>query len=235
MPTYRYVAVGPDGAEIKDSLAAPSEDALRNQLLMRNLEPKPYSSREILEEMGKYLVKNCKVKDSIVLACYEKSVPIFVPAFSDCSAGMGLLHHQWHNPEKHVSIDSAKDFVEMTKMKLEAGDTGLLMIGGGVPKNFAQDIVVAAEMIGIETPMHKYAIQITVADERDGALFGSTLKEACSWGKVDVVHEQMVFAEATLAMPLVAGYAYHKGSWKGRTARRFNAFLNRNELVAAQK
>jgi len=203
--------------------------------IVGNLEPKPYSSREILEEMGKYLVKNCKVKDSIVLACYEKSVPIFVPAFSDCSAGMGLLHHQWHNPEKHVSIDSAKDFVEMTKMKLEAGDTGLLMIGGGVPKNFAQDIVVAAEMIGIETPMHKYAIQITVADERDGALSGSTLKEACSWGKVDVVHEQMVFAEATLAMPLVAGYAYHKGSWKGRTARRFNAFLNRNELVAAQK
>lgn len=199
------------------------------------LEPKPYSSREFLEEMGKYLVKNCKVKDSIVLAAYEKGVPIFVPAFSDCSAGMGLLHHQWHNPEKHVSIDSAKDFVEMTKMKLEAGETGLLMLGGGVPKNFAQDIVVAAEMIGIEAPMHKYAIQVTVADERDGALSGSTLKEACSWGKVDVVHEQMVYAEATLALPLIAGYAYHKGSWKGRAARRFNNFLNAGELIAARK
>ncbi|MBI5201015.1 MAG: deoxyhypusine synthase [Elusimicrobia bacterium] len=203
--------------------------------ILGTLEPRPYSSREIIEEMGKYLQKNCKVKDSIVDVCYQKGVPIFVPAFSDCSAGMGLLHHQWHNPEKHVSCDSAKDFVEMTRMKLEAGDTGLIMIGGGVPKNFAQDIVVAAEMIGIEAAMHKYAVQITVADERDGALSGSTLKEACSWGKVDVVYEQMVYAEATLAFPLVAGYAYHKGNWKGRTAKRFNQFLNRGELVAAQK
>ncbi|MBI4425174.1 MAG: deoxyhypusine synthase [Elusimicrobia bacterium] len=203
--------------------------------IAEELEPRPYSSREFLEEMGKHLVKRCKVKDSVVLGCYERGVPIFIPAFSDCSAGMGLLHHQWHNKERHVSIDSAKDFVEMTQMKLEAKDTGLLMIGGGVPKNFAQDIVVAAEMIGFEPPMHKYAIQITVADERDGALSGSTLKEACSWGKVDVVHEQMVYAEATLALPLLAGYAYHKGSWKGRAAKRFNAVLNQGELTAARK
>ena len=70
--------------------------------------------------------------------------------------------------------------------------------------------------------MHKYAIQITVADERDGALSGSTLKEACSWGKVDTVNEQMVFAEATLAFPIIAGYAYHKNNWKERSAKRLN-------------
>ena len=68
--------------------------------------------------------------------------------------------------------------------------------------------------------MHKYAIQVTVADARDGALSGSTLKEACSWGKVDIAEEQMVFAEATIALPLIAGYGYHKGSWKGRPERR---------------
>jgi deoxyhypusine synthase len=100
------------------------------------------------------------------------------------------------------------------------------MIGGGVPKNFVQDIVVATEILEQDAPMHKYAVQITVADERDGALSGSTLKEACSWGKVDVVNEQMVFAEATLAMPLIAGYAYHKGDWKGRTEKRFNDVLD---------
>lgn len=199
------------------------------------LEPRPYSSREFIEEMGKYLVKKSKVKDSIVLACYEKGVPIFVPAFSDCSAGFGLLHHQWNNPDKHVSIDSAKDFVELTKIKLEVEDTGLLMIGGGVPKNFAQDVVVAAEMLGKETKMHKYAVQITVADERDGALSGSTLKEACSWGKVDTVFEQMVFSEATIAFPLIAGYAYHKGSWKNRTGRKFNALLNEEKLATARR
>ena len=98
-------------------------------------------------------------------------------------------------------------------------------MGGGVPKNFAQDIVVAAELLGEEAPLHKYAIQVTVADERDGALSGSTLREACSWGKVSVVHEQMVFAEATLAFPLIAGFAYHKGAWKQRKGRAFNSVL----------
>ena len=95
------------------------------------------------------------------------------------------------------------------------------MIGGGVPKNFTQDIVVAADILQENAPMHKYAIQITVADERDGALSGSTLKEASSWGKVETTYEQMVYSEATIAMPLIAGYAYHKGSWKTRTAKEF--------------
>ena len=101
------------------------------------------------------------------------------------------------------------------------------MLGGGVPKNFVQDIVVAAEIItDQDVAMHKYAVQITVADERDGALSGSTLKEACSWGKVDTVYEQMVFSEATIAFPLMAGYAYHKGSWKGREGKRLNRLIS---------
>jgi deoxyhypusine synthase len=105
------------------------------------------------------------------------------------------------------------------------------MIGGGVPKNFTQDIVVAAEILGYEAPMHKYAVQITVADVRDGALSSSTLKEASSWGKVDTVWEQMVYSEATLALPLVAGYAWHQRAWESRTPRRFTQLL---EGVPAQ-
>jgi deoxyhypusine synthase len=140
--------------------------------------------------------------------------------------------HQVARPDHHVSIDSVKDFRELTQLKISANDTGLLMIGGGVPKNFAQDVVVAAELLGAEVPMHKYAIQITVADERDGALSGSTLREACSWGKVSVVHEQMVFCEATIALPMIAGYAYGKGSWQSREARIFNSlFANKLEIA----
>ena len=96
------------------------------------------------------------------------------------------------------------------------------MIGGGVPKNFVQDTVVAADILGIDSPMHKYAIQLTIADERDGALSGSTLKEANSWGKVDSGLEQMVYGEATITFPLLASYAYHTGSWKNRTAKSLN-------------
>lgn len=199
--------------------------------ICETLARRPYSSREFIREMGRYLEQNDKYaayrEDSIVYLCYKKGIPIFVPAFSDCSAGFGLVHHQWHNPESHVSIDSAKDFLEITKCKLANPESGLFMIGGGVPKNFVQDIVVACDILDKEAPMHKYAVQITVADERDGALSGSTLKEACSWGKVDTVYEQMIWAEATIAMPLIAGYAYHKGSYKGRTGKNFNKALDK--------
>ena len=190
------------------------------------LPPRPYSSREFIWHMGKHLVDKKLGADSFVRRAYEKELPMFVPAFSDSSAGFGLIEHQYTGQEgKTVSIDSAKDFLELTKIKIEAQTTGLLMIGGGVPKNFAQDITVAAEILEEEAEMHKYAVQITVADERDGGLSGSTLKEAHSWGKVDRGSEQMVFAEATLAMPLLAAYAYHKGNWKHRSAKKFNAFL----------
>ena len=202
-----------------------------------SLETRPYSSREFIREMGRYLDKKGKNKESIVLSAYKKDVPIFCPAFSDCSAGFGLVHHQWHKGlkgEPMVSLDSAKDFLELTKVKLDCKDTGLFMIGGGVPKNFAQDIVVAADVLGYpDVAMHKYAVQLTVADERDGALSGSTLKEACSWGKVSTSHEQMVFGEATVTLPLVAGYAWHKKASKGRKARRFASLLD-NAPVASK-
>ena len=186
--------------------------------IFNSLEPKPYSSRELLWHFGKYLDENGgpKVDDSIIYSAYKNNVPVFVPAFSDCSAGFGIIMHQTKNPDKHVSIDSGKDFLELTKVKLNSKETGIFMVGGGVPKNFTQDIVVAADILQEDAPMHKYAIQITVADVRDGALSSSTLKEASSWGKVETTFEQMVYSEATIALPLIAGYAYHKGAWKNR-------------------
>jgi deoxyhypusine synthase len=204
--------------------------------IINSMKPGAYSSREYIREMGRYLKGNGRTPengnaDSIVLACYEKNVPIFCPAFSDCSFGFGIVAHQHARQGKpHCSIDSGKDFYELTQIKIQNPTTGLLMIGGGVPKNFAQDIVVAADILGVEASMHKYAIQITVADARDGALSGSTLKEASSWGKVDLTYEQMVYSEATIALPLVAGYAYHK---KAFAARKGKAFAEKLDLVTA--
>ena len=181
-----------------------------------SMKPGAYSSREFIWEMGKYLSKHSVKKDSLIQVCYENNVPIFCPAFSDSSAGFGLVKHQVENPDGHVSIDSVKDFRELTMIKIEAKTTGLFMIGGGVPKNFTQDTVVCAEILGYDVPMHKYAVQITVADVRDGACSSSTLKEASSWGKVDTTYEQMVYAEATSVLPLIASYVFHKGDWKNR-------------------
>jgi deoxyhypusine synthase len=123
--------------------------------------------------------------------------------------------------EPYMTIDSVADFRELTDVKIAAGDTGLFMVGGGVPKNFAQDTVVCAEILGVEAAMHKYAVQITVADVRDGACSSSTLKEACSWGKVDVTFEQMVFAEASTVVPLIGSDAYWRGAWKARKKPRW--------------
>jgi deoxyhypusine synthase len=187
-----------------------------------SLPAKPHSSREFIHAMGKWLTKNSKKKDSLIQLAYKHDVPIFCPAFTDSSAGFGLVVHQVEKMKKkkpYLTIDSIADFRELTDIKIKAGTTGLLMIGGGVPKNFAQDTVVCAEILGVEAEMHKYAIQITVADVRDGACSSSTLKEACSWGKVDTTYEQMVYAEATSVLPLLASDAYHRGHWKKRAKR----------------
>jgi deoxyhypusine synthase len=186
-----------------------------------DLEPKSYTSREFIHEMGKYLKKNSKKKESLIETAYDYNVPIFCPAFTDSSAGFGLVMHQEKNPNKHLTIDSVREFRELTEIKIRSKGSGLFMIGGGVPKNFIQDTVICAELLGKEVDMHKYAVQITVADSRDGACSSSTLKEASSWGKVDITKEQMVFAEATSVLPLIASNAYHKGNWKNRDRRNF--------------
>ena len=193
--------------------------------IANSLEPRPYSSREFIREMGRWLTKNGKKENSLVKLAYEHDVPIFCPAFTDSSAGFGLVKHQvdaMKQGRRYLTMDSIADFRELTDIKIKAGDTGLLMIGGGVPKNFVQDTVVCAEILGHEdVAVHKYAIQITVADVRDGACSSSTLQEAASWGKVSTAMEQMVFAEATSVLPLLASDAYHRGHWRNREPRRF--------------
>ena len=186
------------------------------------LEPKTYTSREFIREIGKYLKSNAKKKGSLIETAYDNNVPIFCPAFTDSSAGFGLVMHQERNPKNHITIDSIREFRELTEIKIKSKGSGLFMIGGGVPKNFIQDTVICAELLGKEVDMHKYAIQITVADSRDGACSSSTLKEASSWGKVDTTKEQMVFAEATSVLPLIASNAYHVGEWKNRERKNFS-------------
>ena len=193
--------------------------------IANSLPPKAYSSRAFIREMGKWLVANGKKDNSLVKLAYEHDVPIFCPAFVDSSAGFGLVKHQvdaMKDGRPYLVLDAIADFRELTDIKIKAGTTGLLMIGGGVPKNFVQDTVVCAEILGHhDVEVHKYAVQITVADVRDGACSSSTLQEAASWGKVSTAMEQMVFAEATTVMPLLASDAYHRGHWKDRAKRAF--------------
>lgn len=208
----------------EDDLRICDETCLK---IAERLEARPYSSREFVCEMGRYAKENGSGVESITQTAFEKQVPIFCPAFNDCSAGLGLVEYiRGRMGASRMTIDSMQDFYELTQIKVKNPVTGLFMIGGGVPKNFTQDIVVAADILGANPEMHKYAIQITIADVRDGALSSSTLKEASSWGKVDTAYEQMVFSEATIAFPIIASAAYHSKAWEGRRDRKFCAMLD---------
>jgi len=181
--------------------------------------------------MGKYLSTHAVKSGSLVQTAYQHNIPVFCPAFVDSSAGFGLVKHQVNNPGRHIVLDAIKDFHELTRIKIAAARTGLFMIGGGVPKNFAQDIVICAEILGHKVPKHAYSVQITVADVRDGGCSGSTFKEASSWGKVDTTYEQMVYAEATSVLPLMISYVYHQGDWKARLPKAWANFLDAHAKI----
>jgi hypothetical protein len=127
--------------------------------LCEALEPRPYSSREFIWEMGKWLADgNAKKPGSLVQTAYEEGVPIFCPAFVDSSAGFGLVKHQVERMKAgkpYLTIDAVADFRELTDIKVAAGATGLFMVGGGVPKNFAQDTVVCAEILGRDAQIRR--------------------------------------------------------------------------------
>jgi len=180
-----------------------------------------YSSREFIEFAGEWMSNAQGVTDSVMQAAHEKNVPIFIPAINDSSIGIGLAMHQ-NEKRSAMSIDSIKDLRELAYLKSKCGDTGIIIIGGGVPKNYTQDAVVAAEMLGYEVDKHKFGIQISTADVRDGGLSGSTLKEAISWGKNDKeIEEVMVWGEATVYFPLLIGYVRQKLRDKRRKGRQF--------------
>ncbi len=217
--------------------------------ILDGMEARPWSSREVVRELGAYLDRYHGDARSFVLSAYRKEVPVFVPALSDSSAGFGAVAHRMKAASlglPQMAFDSAKDFHELALIKLAAAETGLLMVGGGVPKNFAQDAVVAARLlaaggwgaaggmgtgagdarIDVRVPMHRFAIQLTVADARDGGLSGSTLREATTWGKVDAARERMVFGEATVTFSLLVSDAYHRGRWRKRAGKRLGAIFD---------
>lgn len=191
------------------------------------------TSRDFFYRLGAWLTKHSTKKDSLIQTCYECGVPMFSAALNDSSAGFGFVKHQIkriREKKSYAVIDGMGDFRELTEITIKAGKTGLFMIGGGVPKNFVQDTVVCGEVaFGIENiPMHTWAIQITVADVRDGACSSSTLSEATSWGKVNPQNQQMIFAEATTVIPQIASYLYHKGDWRKRTKRNWNQWFQKS-------
>ena len=189
--------------------------------IAESIQPKFYSSREFMNLSGKWLSNAENVQDSVMQAAFEMNVPIFIPAINDCSIGIGLAMQ--NNEKPTMSIDSIKDLKEIAFLKSKCGDSGIVVVGGGVPKNYSQDSVVMAEMLGYEVDKHKFGIQISTADVRDGGLSGSTLREAISWGKNDKnMEDVMIWGEASVFFPLLIGYVLNKMKNEKRKGRSLN-------------
>jgi len=185
------------------------------------LKEKVVSSRRYLEVLGRRI----KDEGSILKAASRYGVPVFIPALSDSSIGIGLtfLHHQKKAPSEGILIDQIRDSFEIAQLKKIASVTGAIYIGGGVPKNYIQQLGPVSELLFQKESGHRYAFQITTDDPKWGGLSGCTFEEAKSWGKIEKRSSYAaVYMDATVALPLLVGALLQerKVYWK-RKRRRF--------------
>lgn len=158
-----------------------------------------FSSREIIERIAEKIRKVAK-EESIIISAYEEGVPIFCPAIADSSIGIGA-----YLASKRCVVDTIKDIEELTEIVVKSGKTGVIYIGGGVPKNFIQQTEVVARLKNYEVSGHEYAIQITTDSPHFGGLSGCTFEEGISWGKISCRSKKaQVFVDATIALPILA-------------------------------
>jgi len=181
------------------------------------LEPRNYSSREFIF----LLSETIDDEDSILVTARKNNVPIFCPALNDSSIGIGLTEHYYNcrkEGRKPIAIDSIRDNYEITQIVVQSPRTSVFYVAGGVPKNYINDSIVMAYIFGRDTGGHKYAVQMTTDVPHWGGLSGSTLAEAQSWGKINKqANHCMAFVEPSVSLPLIYGYAFQKGLYKGRS------------------
>ncbi len=176
-----------------------------------NLEPRPYSSREFLEILG----KKYNDPNSLVCTAAKHGVPYFVPALNDSSVGIALTKHyrdRRQAKKEPMRIDPIRDNYEITQIQVMSPVTGVFYLSGGTPKNYISQTEVIAEVLGFPEKPHMYAAQITTDVPQWGGLSGCTFEESQSWGKF---HKDAKMAqtlcEATIGVPLVAAYLLQSG------------------------
>lgn len=166
------------------------------------LEPRPYTSRDFLHQLGGYLWKQTGA-DGILTAAYRHNLPIFCPAIADSSLGMGLSQAR-HINQNVGQIDVIGDIIESANLINQHPRTASVVLGGGTPKNFINQANVQAAFYDPTVTGHQYAVQIVTDVPHFGGASGSTLEEAQSWGKLSIDADQItVHADATLAFPLL--------------------------------
>ncbi len=187
-----------------------SEDQFRNtDFLIRDFakkldRKKKYSSREFVHLLGEEITRMGGDEDSIIVSAYRQGFPVFIPALCDSSIGIGLMLARRNGVK--IDVDQMKDVDEIVQIAEHSAKTGVIYVGGGVPKNFIQQIEVIQDIIDADSENgHKYAIQYTTDAPHWGGLSGATFEEAVSWGKITTTARKVqVFVDATIALPIAA-------------------------------
>jgi deoxyhypusine synthase len=168
------------------------------------LDPKDvYSTREFLNMFGEYQWK--KGIKSITATAWKYDVPIYSPGLIDSGYGVALSLLK-REEGKLIRLDQTKDMEELGQIAEKTKRTGVVYIGGGVPKDTIQlaTIIKSLSEGGEEATPHEYAIQITTDSPQWGGLSGCTLEEAISWGKIAPDSTRsVVYCDATIALPLI--------------------------------
>ncbi|MBI4057059.1 MAG: deoxyhypusine synthase family protein [Elusimicrobia bacterium] len=176
----------------------------------QSLPPKPYTTREFFYRLGVRVAQHSQ-KDGIVTSAAKHGVPIYCPAIGDSSFGIALA--TWHRGKKsgkgadhsqHFQFDVIRDVYETGRIALESQTTGMVLIGGGTPKNFTQQTWVTAEYMGQPEGGHKYCIQLTTDAPHWGGLSGCTFEESTSWGKIHFeANKVAAYVDATIGLTLL--------------------------------
>jgi deoxyhypusine synthase len=183
---------------------------------------RPYSSREFMDGLGAFLVKQGASHDSVIASAHLAKIPLFLPALSDSSIGIALMVARANG--RRILVDQMQDTDEVTQITVGSPHTGVIYLGGGVPKNWVNQTEVIADCLGYEVPGHEFAVQFTTDAPQWGGLSGCTFEEAVSWGKIDPKGAKVqCFVDATIALPIVA-HALNERFPDNRRKRRFPTF-----------
>ncbi len=195
-------------------------DAYLREIMLAPEFQRDVSTAELHWLLGKYLAARedeLGVQDTCVLStAYRCGVPCYVSSPGDSSIGLNVaeLWLRSRGPRVDVSRDVNETAAIVYDAKRSGKASGVLMLGGGSPKNFVlQTEPQIQEVLGLQDGGHDYFIQITDARPDTGGLSGATPGEAVSWGKVDpekLPDAVVVYADATIALPLLAAYALTK-------------------------
>ena len=185
-----------------------AEDQVVQKMFKKNLIDKPFTSAEFCNIMGMISKKKAKYpQKSFVTAAYDYDVPIYVPALLDSSLALNLVVHRLRN--KIYNLDFVREIIEQAAIVYNSKKSGIVELGGGVPKNSAQQTgPLLDQILRKNDGGQDYIVQITDARPDTGGLSGATLQEGKSWGKVQDAHHGMitVYTDSTIAFPILALY-----------------------------